>query len=82
MSARKIKSALKKRGLVALECYYGWQATPGEMVPGWTVYLDADSTDRYEEATEEEWRGDYEDLAEVIEAIELMPVQGKEQAHG
>lgn len=44
MSKRKIEAALKRKGLVCYILEYSHQATPGEMVGGWEIELDEDST--------------------------------------
>lgn len=44
MSKRKIEAALKSKGLTCEVIEYGHHATPGEMVGGWDIELDEEST--------------------------------------
>lgn len=37
MSKRAILAAAKRAGVTITDAHYGWQATPGEMVPGWSI---------------------------------------------
>jgi hypothetical protein len=75
MSKRQIERALKAKGIEAEYIMFGWQPSPGEMVPGWDIKLTDDSEDRILNAD-----GDFDDFdpdcrntAEVLEWIETLP---------
>jgi hypothetical protein len=60
VSKRAILRAAAKRGITIRSAHYDWQATPGEMVPGWTIQFGP------------ELDNEIEDFANAKEAIEFI----------
>lgn len=79
MSSRKIKSALTKKGIRFSEVYYGWQATPGESVPGYTVSLHREDKERLERGGYD-ILDDFENADEALEWVAELP-NWKEPRH-
>ena len=70
MSKRKIIAAAKRKGLTVISAVYSWQATPGEMVPGWEVQFGEEIEEMYCESS---WM-DFDDTAHALQWIEdLQP---------
>lgn len=72
MSKRKIIAAAKRKGLTVVSATYGWQATPGEMVPGWQVQFGPEVDELY---AEDEFQ-DFDSTQDALNWIEgLTPAQ-------
>ena len=47
MAKRDIMRAAKRAGMEIKDAIFSWQATPGEMVPGWDVVLTEESAEKF-----------------------------------
>lgn len=45
MSKRQILAAAKAKGIVFDSVSYGWEPTPGESVPCWSIYVSEETSD-------------------------------------
>ncbi|WP_026380149.1 hypothetical protein [Afifella pfennigii] len=77
MSKRQILSALRRKGIVPIVCTYDRQATPGEMVSGWEIYLDTETEDKILDAddslTLSDLDPDASTAAEALAWVETLP---------
>lgn len=78
MSKRKITAAAKRKGLTVIEANYGWQPTPGEMVPGWQVQFGPEADELYGEDEHQ----DFESTADALEWIEALKPLDQQQENG
>ena len=70
MAKREIERALRKKGITAVRVAYEWQATPGEMVPTWTIELTEEDADKFGEGRFH----DFENSAFAVEWVEGLEV--------
>ena len=75
MSRRDIERALRAKDIQWVHLQYGWQATPGEMVPGWDLILTSECEDEIalHDPDFDDWEPDFRNTAEVLEWIETLP---------
>lgn len=68
MSKRKILAAARRKGIVLDSVEYGWEPTPGESVPCWSIYV----SEATQEHIEIEPFVQHENTAEVLAWIESL----------
>ena len=71
MSSRQIKAALKANSIPFEAVFFGYQPTPEENVPGYTVVLDSQFADA---CGENQWN-DFATTAEALAWIKNIEVQ-------
>ncbi len=75
MSKRKIIAAAKRKGLTVLSAIYGWQATPGEMVPGWQVQFGPEVDELFAE-------DEFQDFDSTQDALDWIEGLTQANSHG
>lgn len=71
MSSRKIRAALKARGIPFEDVHFSWQPSPEENVPTYTIVLRSNCYDIY---GADEWN-DFPDLESALEFVNSLTVQ-------
>jgi hypothetical protein len=79
MAKRKITAAAKRKGLTIVSAHYGWQATPGEMVPGWEIQFGPEADELFGEDEHQDF-GSTAEALEWIAALEPLPEQESSDA--
>ncbi|WP_238919368.1 hypothetical protein [Achromobacter xylosoxidans] len=69
MSKRQILAAAKRKGIILDSVQYGWEPTPGESVPCWSIYV----SEATQELIEVEPFVQHENTAEVLAWLDSLP---------